>query len=343
MTKDPVGREPATGVARKSRRDPESVRADALTAARASGVLGASGVRGTSGVTTDILKRTPKTQVVRLRPNGGSAVIAKRSAPTTHATERLVYGTLLPAIPVRHVALLGWHDVAGEGPWLFLEDAGDIEYEKGCATERHALGRLLGAMSAGTATLPLTDKLVEHGPTYYRSVLGHAREGLQSAVETAAASAVRDVLERLERVDRSWDLVVEAGHGAPTVLCHGDVAPQNVRFVEGSAGREPVLLDWELGGSGPATVDLGCHFPSGPHDPFVVAYARAAEAPGGVRTVLRWAASGRVLRMLHAIDWAASDLSTSLAERAIRNLGYYTRDLDSTLDELGATPTAPHG
>jgi hypothetical protein len=303
----------------------------AIESARACGVI------TRPPVAAEVLKRTKKSQVVRMRPERGPAVIAKHGYAGTHANERLVYEHVLPAVPARSLYPLAWGGADPHDPWLFLEDAGDVDYDKSEPEDRRSVGRLLGVMVDATSSINLPSAFQHHGLPYYLSVLVEGRERLATYSSGLDIDpVVGQTLERLDSIESRWGDLEAVHLDGPTALCHADVIPRNVRFLHEAGKRYPVLLDWELAGTGPPAIDLGTHGASGPDDPFVLGFVEGAGLPGEPERVLHWIAVGRIMRLLHAVLWASMDLPTSSVARGVRNLGSYVRIMDGVLVDLGA-------
>src|SRR2546425_2602845 len=101
----------------------------------------------------EVLKLTKKkSSVYRLTGVGpnGAAVIAKRVRTHTATVERIVYQTVLPRLPLPALSCYGFvPDPEDDFCWLFLEDAGGLQYSQDSAEHRAVAGRWLATAHRG--------------------------------------------------------------------------------------------------------------------------------------------------------------------------------------------------
>jgi hypothetical protein len=304
---------------------------EALGAARAAGMI------EDGPASTHLLKKAKKSLVVRIAGHDRPPFVAKRTRSTTASFEHRVYAELLPGLPVRTLGLLGFIESDDKWSWLFLEDAGDLGWSTHSAGERRDVGIMLGRIMSVTATMQLPDWLPLTGVDHYRAILDTARG--QLCERGADLPVVADVVGQLDRVERSWHHVSENAAASPRVLCHSDIRPDNIRLVKTGKKVEPVLLDWELAARGPSTIDLGCRAMTGATDPLIEGYrSGTGDLVRSPAQTLEHARSGRVFRLLNAVNWAAKDLGTASSERGESNLRSYVSHLERVLGELGVRP-----
>lgn len=303
-------------------------RSVAVRVARGQGMLGDGEVEAV------LLKRSKKSLVVRLLQQGRDPLVAKRSSRRRAEAESRVYDEVLTRVPEGHVRLLG-RFLDGDEGWLFLEDCGDLALDGKDPGMRAALGSLLGSIAVNFTTTPAPDFLPRYTSAYFHEVLETAERDLEYEFALAEDAHQRAVVGRgahlLRQVDAVWSDVARVFDGHE-VLCHADVVAKNVRFRAREGLPAPVLIDWELVGRGPRAVDLGCLQVNGPDDPLIVGYARVSGVP--VSSLLDQASSGRLLRMVHAMRWAAMDLGTSVNHRGLWLIERYSVHIERVLAEM---------
>jgi hypothetical protein len=298
----------------------------AVEAARSMGLV-AGGPVGAS-----LLHWSAKSLVVRIRPPGMPAIVAKRSRRLRALAEARVYDEVLSLLSEGHVRLLD-RSAGDEVGWLFLEDAGDVAVDRSEPTMRRELGGLLGRFATLSSRIPLNGVLPHYTSEYFAAVLADTQLRLKSAsgISDSSRGVVNGALHRLHRIEASWGTIANVFAEGPVVLCHADVQPKNLR-VRGSSEREVTLLDWEKAGHGPLAVDLGCLAVTHEHDPVLVGFGR--EFGGSERMLFEQACIGRILRLLHAMFWAAKDLNRASAERGVRLVDTYCEHVDRSLAQL---------
>lgn len=276
----------------------------------------------------EILKIGKKCAAYRLNfvGNGARSIIAKQRSAGELIDEVRLHSELLPALPMTTLELYGFVEELDGFGWLFLEDAGETRYSPVVAEHQALavewLGRLHSSASPGPPWLPDT------GPAYFRSVLDHARDGVQAGLRHSALSAAdRDVLRAisrsLETVEERWPRIRDLCARMPRTLVHGDFVPNNVRVRERLGGLELVAFDWEIAGVAPPVVDI--------------ALLRGTEAEWRnyliivhdvwpelrLRDVEQMARIGNVFTLLHAIYWMSQYFAFEWVERAVRHMRLY--------------------
>src|SRR5439155_21239331 len=121
----------------------------------------------------EVLKfKRPESKSAVYRLNGvapdGSAVIAKRCLAATAAVERIIYEEFLPRLPLPALRYYGHVDEpGGESCWLFLEDAGGLEYSPRDAGHRSLAARWLATIHAAAVGAGLETRLPTRDTDYY--------------------------------------------------------------------------------------------------------------------------------------------------------------------------------
>lgn len=294
-------------------------------------------------VRVEVLKAHKKSRVFRLLHTGGS-LVAKRARVTTLATERFLYQDLLPSLGGSYIHCLGESaDADSSFAWLFLEDAGEVRFAGRAAPERFALGRLLGELHAATRDVGRDPAVPVRTTDGYLADLRAAHGRLTgAAVGLDFTPAAREMLEavatQLNVVEAHWEPLVAAVGRTGTVLAHGDIQARNVRLRPDSSGRlQVLLLDWELAAWDSPAIDLQSAVDV--DDPMLGGYV---DAGGGllemdVRLAFEVASYGRVLRLIHSINWATSYLDRDYPQRGVQQLVAYRSALDAAMGRLGFT------
>ena len=116
-------------------------------------------------------------------------------------------------------------------------------------TDADALGRSIGALHRATAGFPLP-------PAPPPLVLALVARPPGSPAPTTLSREVHDTLAALDGRPAVVEAVTELRRPVTGCLVNHDLKWDNV--VLSGPGRDPVLLDWELAGSGDPAWDLGC-------------------------------------------------------------------------------------
>src|SRR5437867_2175965 len=122
----------------------------------------------------EILKLKNKSAVYRLVgvSEGGSSVVAKRCRTATASVERMMYEEFLPRLPLPALRYHGRVDEAGgEFCWLFLENAGGLEYASRDGEHRALAARWLAAIQTAAVTAGLEGRLPVRDADYYLKLL----------------------------------------------------------------------------------------------------------------------------------------------------------------------------
>lgn len=305
----------------------------AVGMARAAGLA----VRGEPRV--QVLKNHKKSMVFRVI-GADRSLIAKRAYSSTLATERYLYAHLLPSLPGSHIRLLGSvEDADPRFHWLFLEDAGETVYDGSSPAERLALGRILGTLHASTKTTERHSPIPVRTSDDYLSTVSAARARIAAATRTEGlAQSVVEMLEaivaHLNTIERHWESIAAAVRAGGTVLTHGDVQPKNVRVVPGEDGSPGILLlDWETAAWDSPAIDLQT---ATLDDPLLRGYMEASDLEANEESrLLDLSSHGRVLRLIHTVDWGSWDLASAYPQPSIDAFTVYRRRLDAALEHIG--------
>jgi Phosphotransferase enzyme family len=289
-----------------------------------------------------LLKRKEKSAVYRLAGvgPGDAAVVAKHCRPGSARVERVVYGAVLPRLPVTRPGYYG----CAEGPdgwWVFLEEVVADKYSAALEEHRRLAGRWLGLLHTSAERLAGDAPLPDRGPVHYRQVLGRVRSAVVRHLDDfgmgPGGGAVLEALAAgCDALAARWDQVEQLCTEMPRTLVHGDFIKRNLRVRPGPGGPSLVAFDWEVAGWGVPAADLAGPPFSG--NPDLAAYGEVVREhwPGAdPPAVRRWAALGTLFRCLSAADWAAPELAASSAEKALARLAVYPGALADAFRMLG--------
>lgn len=260
----------------------------------------------------EILQGRNKSATFRLYgafPNGGT-VIAKRGYTETLRREYEIYADVLPRMTLPALRCFGWLSLEeGEFAWLFLEDAGDEEFDPESKGHRVLAARWMGELHVSALRLSSRMHLPPAGPSRYLGHLQHGRRVLLDCAGNPALSAedlvvLESVVSHCDELEALWGRIDKECSDLPQTLVHGDFVPKNLRVRRGLGEPSLVLFDWEMVGWGPpaadlASIDLEAYWP----------VVREAWPGLDKSTVHRMAELGKLFRNLASIDWAAARLA----------------------------------
>jgi hypothetical protein len=125
------------------------------------------------------------------------------------------------------------------------------------------------------------------------------------------SEALRRLLDRLDRLQASWESLTASCDTLPRTLVHGDFVPKNIRLA--SRGEEMALypFDWETVGFGTPVADL-----SAIDIPLYVDDVRHLWPNLSIVDVRQCVLVGRVFRFLASIDWSCDNLHRGWNTRA---------------------------
>jgi Phosphotransferase enzyme family len=294
---------------------------------------------GGSPTSVEVLKpEKRKSAVFRLHGVGanGEAIIAKRRAGDGLDLERAFYLDVLPSLSLPTLDVHGFVEADEEQSWIFLEDAGETWYDP--EDPEHLALAVRWLADLHTRSGEWTTRMPDTGPRYFRAVADVAIEGLAGALGHPALSAedgevLRAVASHVEAVVEGWDEIEAACEVAPLGVVHGDFVPKNVRIRERpGGGRELVAFDWETAGAASPAADVALLPEQGPSLREYHALVRATWPDLGRRDAQELARVGRLLRLLHAVQWELRSFRHAWIERALRNMRSYERHLREAIE-----------
>jgi Phosphotransferase enzyme family len=274
-----------------------------------------------------VLKRNKRHSVVyRLAGMlpGRATVIAKRANSDLAATEKIIYGQILPQLPVSALRLYG--STADDDPglcWLFLEDAGQEMYSAEIEDHRILAGRWLGLMHTSVQGCSLATSLPDRSSIYHLEELRRARAAILEILQHPVFPAtdrltLNAIVCHCQELEARWDYVDQLCECIPRTLVHGDLAAKNACVRTSDAGKELLVMDWEGAGWGIPAADLA-QFVFESLSPALDAYWLVAQPrlpQLAASDVHKWAELGTVFRLIVAFSWANSGFYAGAAGRA---------------------------
>ncbi len=264
-------------------------------------------------------KLESKSAVYRL--NGvapdGSAVIAKRCLTVTASVERIIYEEFLPQLPPPALRYYGHVDEpGGEFCWLFLENAGGLEYSPRDAGHRSLAARWLASIHAAAVGAGLERRLPGRDAAYYLALLRSTRDKLREhfvnlELHVDDLSSLKNLASHFNAIEAHWHELEEKCDGLPPTLVHGDLVTKNVRVRAESKGSALLVFDWEYAGWGVPATDLS-QFVYRTVSPDLEVYGSLVKGSSyalGSRNALRVAECGKFFRLIDAVAWSSSLLT----------------------------------
>jgi len=271
-----------------------------------------AGVQGSSVTVTSMecLVEEAASRVYRLSTDSRrQPIVIAKWRDHDFSFERRIQKDILPSVGLPSLEVYGEvADPTRHSFWIFFEDGGDENLPASDETASLA-GRWLAALHQWTGWAGDAEQLPDRGPDGYLQLLRASRERIVRGDELWVSDTTRpllgDMLRQLDQLERQWDRIESVCALAPRTLVHGDLADKNARLRVRSTGRELVVFDWEMAGIGLPCVDLA-QATLGSLSPSLNRYHRDVRHmwPGvSLDCVKRWAAIGRVFRLLAELDW----------------------------------------
>ena len=250
----------------------------------------------------------------------GDSVIAKLCSRHDAEMTRVICTRLLPLVPKPALVFYGSLQASLNDFWVFLEDAGSLQYSLDDPGHISAVSAWLAAVHACLAGHVKNLSLPDTGLSRY---LKQLRAGRQRIVESLSlqefgaedGATLRSVVGWFDQVEAQWDKLETLVSG-PHTLVHGDFAPKNILLRQNAGTLEVFPIDWETAGWGPPAPDIG-------ECPDLVTYRVEALRYGvawNAETLRGWAAAGKVLRYIAALEWASTFLTRGWPPRGVRRM-----------------------
>jgi len=264
----------------------------------------------------------------------GTAVIAKRARRSTIENERRVYQEVLSVLPVRSLRLYGSADDKDRGyGWLFLEDAGDLEWSKNSPEHRHLAARWLAQVHRGAERLVGKVSLPCTGVIYYRDLGRFAKQTLLAILSNPALPAqTRKLLERIaadcSAFESQWGVVERILTRIPSTLALPGFEGKNARVRNLGSGLELLAYDFENAFLGSPAMEL--------RDVDTAVYWQMAGRYWGVGIdyIVLLATLGGALFGLKSIPGEAESLSSAWPEQSLQRIDYYSTYIGQALDSM---------
>ncbi len=267
----------------------------------------------------------------------GSAVIAKRCKRASGLIENTIYEQVLPDLPISRAHYFGMLEEAnGQYCWLFLEDAGTVEYSKHNEGHRRLLASWLGQMHTSASQLAPPASLPDKGPGPYLERLQFVRASLLEHLARLAQQAislpqVETTLGQLDIMESHWEQVQDLCEGSPHTLVHGDLAAKNIRLRNGRDGMTVLPFDWGDGGWGTPALDIMQVDAAG-----YGSMVRHQWPWLDVEAVRRLELAGKFFRCLDAIYWELPSFDfDEWLEYTMRSMRIYSLWLDDAMRAAG--------
>ena len=251
----------------------------------------------------------------------GDSVIAKLCSRQDAETTRIICTRLLPLVPKPALVFYGCLPMRTGKAWVFLEDAGPVKCSLEDPAHLRAMSAWLAALHACLAGHVEDLSLPESGLSMYLKKLRAGRRRILESLsllelEAEDRAMLQSVVEWFDYVEHGWDKLEALVGGGPRTLVHGDFAQKNV-LVRQTAGTLDVFpIDWETAGWGPPAADMG-------ECPDLATYGAEALKYGvswSAETIRGWAAVGKILRHIAALEWASASLIGGWPPRGVRRM-----------------------
>jgi hypothetical protein len=211
-----------------------------------------------------ILNKKEKSVVYRIETAGPprASVIAKRCSAFNAAIERSIYEEVLPHLSVSMLKFYGCIEEPDTSYcWLFLEDAGGLEYSPSNEEHRLLVVQWLAAMHTSAAHVAAVARLPDRGPGNYLRHLRSGRANIERqlgvlGLDTEDTGMLKSIVSHCNLVESHWSEVEAFCDAMPRTLVHGDFAPKNVHVRMERGGMSLLPLDWETAGYGVPATDL---------------------------------------------------------------------------------------
>ena len=270
----------------------------------------------------------------------GTNVIAKRAKRSTIETERRVHQEVLSILPVSALLLYATADDEDERyGWIFLEDAGDIEWSPDRTECRELAAKWLAQVHLGAAGLVGKIALPWLGVAYYVDLVRAARETVSNGLANDALSACsRELLRQVEGdcvlLQTHWSALESVMSGVPSTLSLPGLSAKNARVRMAKSGPELLAFDFESAFFGPAIIEL-YHVDTSLYSRTV---GKTWAIDGEAIEVL--AKLGGVFRAMKSIPGELPTLMSAWPERSIRKLVYCSGRVAVALQALGLSQRA---
>src|SRR6266513_2681750 len=289
----------------------------------------------------EILNEPTGSKVYRLLGVGpdGSAVVAKqrRVGPGGSLVERTAYEEVFPRLPVPALHYYGFvEDDDARFGWLFLEDAGRIQYSARIEEHRALAGRWLGCLHSFGPGADRQRHLPDHGSDRYVDRLRAARTSILSNLSNPVLTAddiavLRATISLLDRLDSRWSEVDDLSGQLPLTLVLRNFVPRNSFVRMDQSGMKLLIVDCESFAWGNPVCDLAqSYLPSYGRDfsasPDITAYFQVVRDHWphvDFETMRHLASYGTVLRCVAIMSWEAPFLGMDWAAMPMAKIRSY--------------------
>jgi hypothetical protein len=266
----------------------------------------------------------------------GDSIVAKRAPTSSLRTEHIIHSDILSRLPIRTLRFYGYVESHGDASsWLFLEDAGGIEYDDTRASHRNLAAQWLGTVHAATSVLGLDGVLPDRGPHYYLKKLAVARCRLLESRRDdrmKQEQCLPALASRFDALQRAWGRIDMFCRALSKTLVHGDFTAKNVRVRQDGDAEVLFVMDWDVAGwavpaSDLAALDLAAYASLQTQSPL----------PTDQHTLSALAGIGRIFRLILWIEATSSALTSEWIERPLAKLRTYEELVARETTVLGWT------
>jgi hypothetical protein len=266
----------------------------------------------------EILKEKKKSAVYRIVDIqfNNRAIIAKRCRKETALRERLMYEEVLPHLPLSRLQYYGFVETQNQTCWLFLEDAGSVEYNPRLSEHRSLAANWLGVLHALSPQIPAAKSLPQRDSNYYFKSLQCTKNSIErillnSALQPHDKVVFEKVLLQISFLDFHREKIDEICLTMPKTIVHGDFVRKNTRIRNENSEMTIFPFDWETAGWGIPAADL-CLFAGESFETNLSAYKSVINSVWkniDFNKLKEWANVGMIVRLIKAMEWASENLT----------------------------------
>jgi aminoglycoside phosphotransferase (APT) family kinase protein len=278
------------------------------------------------------LKAHPNSTVCKLDgalPDG-RPIVAKLAPREQIEAEERVYTEVLAGLSVETPEFFG--TASGEhGSWIFLSYVDGLAYDSSRADHRQAAGRYAGRLHAESSARHDGTGLPDRGARFIREQLDGALATVRGGQSNPAASEqdrvdLRDFEAWLDRLTGGWNRLNELIDSTPKAVVHCDFVSKNCRIRTAGSGLDLIVLDWEMAGWGPITMDLGWVDLGAYRE--MVDRSRWGLSEASVQELCNCA---RLIRVLTATHWEIAEIGSSQIGRSMDRVRAYLPQLKESV------------
>jgi hypothetical protein len=266
----------------------------------------------------------------------GSNIIGKRCRYGKAMTERAIYESILPNIPLptlRYYGMLKEPD--GKFCWLFFQDAGETFYLSNSAAHRMVGAKWLAMLHTISSELAACLSLPDRTTAYYLWVLQSARNTILECLSNSTLPAadfmlLEAIVKHCNLLESRWNQLEEFCEEIPLTIVHGDFVGKNLRVRSGPNGDELMVFDWGTAGYGVPASDL-----AGVDIRVYQSIVWQSWPRLDIQKARKLSVIGKIFRFLAAIRWESQNFKHQWFERPMKNMRKYESWLDNAIRTSG--------